>query len=131
MRERLVAMLVGGAAITFTASAYVRAIGLPEQSQSVAAPSPAAPQSAVNAPLPEPGSPAAAQRALLDRYCVTCHNRRLKTAGLTLDEMDVANVGANPVVWEKVVQKLHGRLMPPGGPSAAGRVLLSGPRHVP
>jgi len=115
MRERLVAMLVGGAAITFTASAYVRAIGFPEQSQSVAAPSPAAPQPAANAPSPEPGSPAAAQRALLDRYCVTCHNRRLKTAGLTLDDMDVANVGANPVVWEKVVQKLHGRLMPPGG----------------
>jgi len=115
MRERLFAMLVGGVAIAFTASVYVRAVGFPERSQSVATSSPAASQSAANAPSPEPGSPAATQRALLDRYCVTCHNRRLKTAGLTLDDIDVANVGDNPVVWEKVVQKLHGKLMPPGG----------------
>jgi len=55
------------------------------------------------------------QRALLDRYCVTCHNQRLKTGGLTLDAMDVADVGAAPEVWEKVVQKLRGGMMPPSG----------------
>ena len=98
MRERLFAILVGSAVITtFTASVYVRAVGLPEQSPP-AAPSLVAAQSQANAPSPEPGSPAAAQRALLNRYCVTCHNQRLKTAGLTLDTIDVANVGANPVV---------------------------------
>ena len=53
------------------------------------------------------------QRALLDRYCVTCHNQRLRTGGLTLDTMDVANVGEAPEVWEKVVQKLRGGMMPP------------------
>ena len=73
----------------------------------------------------EPGSPAAAQRALLNRYCVTCHNQRLKTAGLTLDDIDVANVGDNPVVWEKVVQKLHAGLHAAWRPSAAGRGLVS------
>ena len=31
----------------------------------------------------------APDRALLDRYCVTCHNARLKTAGLTLDDIDI------------------------------------------
>src|SRR5687767_14145575 len=52
-------------------------------------------------------SPAAAaapgpnHRQVLDRYCVTCHNQKLKTAGLMLDEADVANPGAGPVVWEK------------------------------
>ena len=54
-------------------------------------------------------------RGLLDRYCVTCHNQRLQTAGLTLDTMDVGAVGARPEVWEKVVRKLRAGLMPPAG----------------
>ena len=33
-------------------------------------------------------------RAVLDKYCVTCHNQRLKTAGLALDALDLAQVGA-------------------------------------
>ena len=54
-------------------------------------------------------------RALLDRYCVTCHNQELKTAELTLDTMDVEKVSASAAVWEKVVRKLRGREMPPIG----------------
>ncbi|MCY3843909.1 MAG: DUF1592 domain-containing protein [Acidobacteria bacterium] len=54
-------------------------------------------------------------RALLDRYCVTCHNERLRTAGLTLDTMDVGVVADRPEVWEKVVRKLRTGLMPPAG----------------
>jgi mono/diheme cytochrome c family protein len=54
-------------------------------------------------------------RALLDRYCVTCHNQELKTAELKLDKMDVEKVSENPAVWEKVVRKLRGREMPPVG----------------
>src|SRR5437870_6381992 len=42
-------------------------------------------------------------RALLDRYCVTCHNEKLATAGLMLDKMDLDKVRENPAVWEKVV----------------------------
>jgi hypothetical protein len=34
------------------------------------------------------------ERALLDQYCVTCHNRRTKTAGLALDDVDVDHVTA-------------------------------------
>ena len=60
-------------------------------------------------------SSAAPQRALLDRYCVTCHNQRLQTGGLALDTQDVSNVGEAPAVWEKVVQKLRGGMMPPAG----------------
>ena len=55
------------------------------------------------------------QRALLDRYCVTCHNETLQTAGLTLDLLDVDDVAAHPEVWEKVVRKLRAGLMPPMG----------------
>jgi hypothetical protein len=57
--------------------------------------------------------PKSAERALLDRYCVGCHNQRTRTANLTLDLMDPANVGAHAAQWEKVVRKLRGGQMPP------------------
>ena len=57
----------------------------------------------------------AGPRALLDQYCVTCHNERLATAGLRLDESDVEHVGAGADTWEKVVRKLRSGAMPPPG----------------
>src|SRR5688500_16717372 len=72
--------------------------------QGVAKPVPSAAQSSVST-----------QRALLDRYCVTCHNERLKTAGLSLAGLDVSHVSKDAAVWEKVVRKLRGGLMPPAG----------------
>jgi hypothetical protein len=62
-----------------------------------------------------PATASISTRAVLDRYCVTCHNRRLKTAGLTLDTMDLADVGTGADVWEKVVRKLRAGAMPPAG----------------
>ena len=56
---------------------------------------------------------AATYRAVLDRYCVTCHNGRLRTAGLELDRADLTNVSGRADLWEKVVRKLRGRDMPP------------------
>src|ERR1051326_7706692 len=53
------------------------------------------------------------QRALLNQYCVTCHNERVKTAGLVLDKADVDHVAADPALWEKVVYKLRAQAMPP------------------
>ncbi len=60
-------------------------------------------------------SPAAEQRAMLDKYCVICHNQRLKTAGLMLDTMNLDRVSDNAETWEKVLRKLHGGMMPPQG----------------
>lgn len=60
-------------------------------------------------------SPRIEARALLDRYCVTCHSTRLHTAGLDLQSIDVLRIGGRPEVWEKVVRKLRGGLMPPAG----------------
>ena len=54
-------------------------------------------------------------RATLDTYCVTCHNQRLKTAGLTLDAVDAASPHANPEIWEKVIARLRAGTMPPAG----------------
>ncbi len=52
---------------------------------------------------------------MLNRYCVTCHNARLKTAGLVIDSSSLSNVGANAESWEKVVRKLRTASMPPAG----------------
>ena len=54
-------------------------------------------------------------RELLDQYCVTCHNDRLKTAGLSLEQVAVDRVGPNAEIWEKVAMKLSSGLMPPLG----------------
>src|ERR1700737_3146513 len=48
----------------------------------------------------------AQSRAVLDRYCVTCHSQRLHTGGLVLEGTDLAKVGENAELWEKVVRKL-------------------------
>ena len=86
-----------------------------------------------------PEADAAPSRALLDRYCVTCHNERLvrgegaapsalvtqlRAAGLTLDTLDLSHVGEHAESWEKVVRKLRAGVMPPSGrprPDAAMR----------
>jgi len=60
-------------------------------------------------------SPAAQYRQILSRYCVTCHNERLKTAELMLDKANLENVSAGAEVWEKVITKLRGNAMPPPG----------------
>ena len=68
-----------------------------------------------------PGAPATAtanapvdqQRALLDRYCVTCHNDRLKTANLSLQGIDLTQVADHAELWEKVIRKLRAGVMPP------------------
>jgi mono/diheme cytochrome c family protein len=54
-----------------------------------------------------------AQRALLDKYCVTCHNERVKTANLSLQGVDLTKVGEHAELWEKVVRKLRAGVMPP------------------
>ena len=79
--------------------------------------SPAAAQTAAPAP-PAVEGPIAAQQALLDRYCVTCHNERMSDRGtvpFAFEGLDAANVGADAEAWEKVVRKLRLGMMPPAG----------------
>ena len=73
----------------------------------------------VNAVEPQ-RAPAAArsaspERALLDQYCVVCHNGRANTGGIALDTLDLASVGDNREVWERAVRRLRARAMPPAG----------------
>src|ERR1700685_4494298 len=61
------------------------------------------------------------QRAFLDRYCVTCHSQRAKTAGLnsarllTVDNLDPAKAPEHADTWETIVRKLRSGMMPPSG----------------
>jgi mono/diheme cytochrome c family protein len=71
-------------------------------------------QSGPSAARPVAADPAA-PRALLDQYCVTCHNAKLKTAGLLLDELDLTRFGDHAELGEKIVRKLRAGLMPPTG----------------
>jgi mono/diheme cytochrome c family protein len=59
--------------------------------------------------------PPSVYRATLDKYCVTCHNARLRTASLLLDQADVDRPETSAAIWEKVLHKLRAREMPPAG----------------
>ncbi len=70
--------------------------------------------------LPATAQPGSAREdpahgALISRYCLACHNERLRTADLVLDRADITAVGAQPELWEKVVRKLRAGMMPPAG----------------
>ena len=56
---------------------------------------------------------AASERAVIDRYCLSCHSDRLQTGGLSLEGVDLADVAAHAEVWEQVVRKLRAGAMPP------------------
>ena len=58
---------------------------------------------------------ASPERTAITRYCVACHNSKVKTGGLSLDAADVHNPAAQSEAWEKVVRKLRTRSMPPAG----------------
>jgi hypothetical protein len=67
-------------------------------------------------PRPAPASiTRVPDRAVLDRYCVTCHNDKLKASGLSLESLDIADVAGHPAVWERVLGKLRTGSMPPPG----------------
>jgi hypothetical protein len=58
---------------------------------------------------------AVAERAMLEKYCLGCHNGSVKAGGLILDKLDVSKAGDNAEVWEKVVRKVRAGMMPPSG----------------
>jgi mono/diheme cytochrome c family protein len=64
---------------------------------------------------PAPPVDSAPYRALVDQYCVTCHNARLKTGDLVLERLDMSHVDAEAAIWEKVVRKVRAGVMPPQG----------------
>ena len=109
VRALIFALLLGGVVVAPTG-----AQAPPRQTQPVLATAP---------------SPDANPRALLDTYCITCHNQKLRTAGLALDSLDAATPSANAELWERVIAKLRAGSMPPPGmprPDAAAYRAVAG-----
>lgn len=104
-------LVVGSMAILATVLGYGQAAGPQRQLAGAAAPA-AAVQGA-----PATGAAAAvASKAVLDQYCVTCHNDRAKMANLSLADLDIANpANMDAEMWERVVRKMQSGIMPPPG----------------
>ncbi len=88
----LAAALVTGVACTLTAA--------PQQTEKTA---------------PGPAAATDPSKALVNRYCVTCHNQKLRTAKLAFDTMDLAHPEKDALIWERAIRKLRGGMMPPPG----------------
>jgi mono/diheme cytochrome c family protein len=92
-----------------------------QSTRTAQAPKPAA------TPVKAQGPDVATQRAVVDKYCVSCHNADLKTGNLALDQLDLAHLGDHAETGEKVVRKLRAGMMPPTGmprPDPAAREAL-------
>ena len=67
----------------------------------------------------EAGAPAASaagpetHAALVQKSCVSCHNDKTKTAGLSLQGLSPTDVPAHGEIWEKVLHKVRSGEMPP------------------
>jgi hypothetical protein len=87
---------------------------------------------AAAAGAPANHSPVALQEkdaAFIDKYCSSCHNSTDWAGELALDLLDHGNLAADGEVWEEVIRKLRGALMPPSSepqPSAAERSAFMG-----
>jgi hypothetical protein len=97
-----------------------QATGDGDQTAQTAKPAAAAAAARQNAPVPVRSSNtvhpvAPPDGALVQKYCISCHSDRLKTGGLSLQNVDLAAPAIDGELWEKVLQKLHGGMMPPQG----------------
>jgi len=57
----------------------------------------------------------AAHTELVQQYCVVCHNDTIRTANLSLQNLDLTEVSQDAEIWEKVIRKLRAGMMPPPG----------------
>lgn len=71
------------------------------------------------APVAQQTSSTAAEatpsQALVETYCLTCHNERTQSGGMVLEGKDPSNVEAEPETWERAIRKLRAGTMPPRG----------------
>ncbi|MCY3842862.1 MAG: DUF1592 domain-containing protein [Acidobacteria bacterium] len=102
MKARMAARTVLTVRVLLILTGVLAAFGLPQVA-------------AAQAPEPASHASAASVRETLDRFCVRCHNDRLRTADLALDTHALADVGPDAEVWERVIVKLRSRTMPPAG----------------
>jgi hypothetical protein len=61
---------------------------------------------------------------LLQKYCIDCHDQENWKGGLALDYVDLADVGAEAEMWERVVLKMRTGMMPPAGEPRPSEAIL-------
>jgi len=93
--------------------------------QSQSAPTPSAPGEPDRA-RPTSTAKAGTEKAVIDRYCATCHNQRTRAGNLALDTLDVSAAGREAQTWEKIVRKVRTGMMPPSGAPRPDRATLDG-----
>jgi mono/diheme cytochrome c family protein len=106
------AVVIALAAIVLVASLTRVLTAAPEQT---AAPQQAAASQAV---------PAQGQLATMQQYCVSCHNDRVKTGGVSFQGVTPESIGQHADVFEKAVRKMRGRVMPPPGARQPGSAAI-------
>src|SRR5687767_7649209 len=75
----------------------------------------AAQQTAGRVPAATQPNPLQDHQEMLNTYCVSCHNSRAKVGGLALDGLNLQAAADSAEIWEKVLLKVRGHLMPPPG----------------
>ena len=103
---RRTALVIGTACVVVAITSDVQVTGAAPQASRAVPP---------QAPVPSAVAADPALGAMLQQYCITCHNQRARVGGLALDTLDLAQVGERPDVWEQVVRKLRTGAMPPAG----------------
>jgi len=65
-------------------------------------------------------------QAVLERYCIECHNSAERAGDLALDRLSLDLVEPDVHAWEQVVRKVRTGFMPPVGEPRPPRVVLDG-----
>src|SRR5262245_3346907 len=116
MRRTVFVCLAAWIAVLLSAAGHPLASAKADQAPAPApAQAAAAPAQAAAAPTRPAARSAPDHAALLKQYCITCHNERLKTAGLVLEGVSLTDIPAGAEVWEKVIRKVRAGMMPPVG----------------
>ena len=105
------AFVIAGAACA--GHSDIRVSAAPARAYERLADSATARQQTIASPPGNQREPSPEYATLVATYCVTCHNDRLKTGGLSLQGLDLATVPEHARAWERVARKLRSGEMPP------------------
>ena len=119
MRSRVFALVGVWCAAMAAVASHPRLFASQQAAPARPATAPAGPRTAPIQPIASRPAAAPAStvqpEALVQQYCVTCHNQRLKTGNLALDGAELSNIPSTAETWEKVTRKVRAGLMPPAG----------------